>query len=135
MRITGRRVVVSWGGTIVPSMFGETTLEITGGRLIEDTRGVVSHRHAELLLREVDSAELVIKPNPAVLAAGLATLLLGIGLLILPFYFIMRYKFLIIHSGNNATVVGIIGQEDLFREFMDTVLAAAEVAKSRNPTS
>jgi VIT1/CCC1 family predicted Fe2+/Mn2+ transporter len=111
-------------------MFGTTTLEMVGGRLIEETRGIVSHRHAELLLSEVDSAELLVKPNPAVLGASIAlTPFFGVGLLILPFYFIMKYKFLIFHSGSNATVVAIKGSEDPFHDFMDAVLTAAAKAK------
>ena len=131
--VTGRRAVASFGGQIVPSMFGTTTLELGGARLIETTQGILSQRHAELLLTEVDSAEFRIQPNPALLGAGLALLpLFGIGLLVLPFYFFIKYKFLIVHSGSNTTVVAITGNEDPFRDFMDNVLAAAETAKRRH---
>lgn len=129
-RVTGRRAVASFGGQVVPSMFGQTTLELEGGRLIETTQGVLSRRHAELLLTEVDSAEFRIQPNPALLGAGLALLpIFGLGLLVLPFYFFIKYKYLVIHSGNNATVVAITGSEHPFQDFMDTVLASAEKAK------
>ena len=131
--VTGRRAVASFGSQIVPSMFGTTTLEIDGARLIETTHGILSQRHAELLLTEVDSAEFRIQPNPALLGAGIALLpLFGIGLLVLPFYFFVKYKFLIIHSGSNTTVVAITGNEDPFRDFMDNVLTAAETAKQRH---
>ena len=134
--VTGRRAVASFGGQIVPSMFGTTTLEIDGTRLIETTHGILSQRHAELLLTEVDSAEFRIQPNPALLGAGLALLpLFGIGLLVLPFYFFIKYKFLIIHSGSNTTVVAITGNEDPYRDFMDNVLVAAETAKRRHVAS
>ena len=134
--MTGRRAVASFGGQIVPSMFGTTTLELGGARLIETTQGILSQRHAELLLTEVDSAEFRIQPNPALLGAGLALLpLFGIGLLVLPFYFFIKYKFLIIHSGSNTTVVAITGNETPFRNFMDNVLSAAEAAKQRHPVS
>ena len=134
--VTGRRAVASFGNQIVPSMFGTTTLEIDGARLIETTHGILSQRHAELLLTEVDSAEFRIQPNPALLGAGLALLFMfGIGLLVLPFYFFIKYKFLIIHSGSNTTVVAITGNEDPFRDFMDNVLAAAEAAKRRHAAS
>ena len=130
--VTGRRAVASFGGQIVPSMFGTTTLDIDGMRLIETTHGILSQRHAELLLTEVDSAEFRIQPNPALLGAGIALLpLFGLGLLVLPFYFFVKYKFLIIHSGSNTTVVAITGNEDPFRDFMDNVLTAAETAKRR----
>lgn len=133
MSVTGRRAVASFGGQIVPSMFGTTTLELDGARLIETTHGILSQRHAELLLTEVDSAEFRIQPNPALLGAGLALLFMfGIGLLVLPFYFFIKYKFLIIHSGSNTTVVAITGNEDPFRDFMDNVLSAAEAAKRRH---
>ena len=134
--VTGRRAVASFGGQIVPSMFGTTTLEIDGARLIETTHGILSQRHAELLLTEVDSAEFRIQPNPALLGAGLALLFMfGIGLLVLPFYFFIKYKFLIIHSGSNTTVVAITGDENPFRDFMDNVLTAAETAKKRHLAS
>ncbi len=134
--VTGRRAVASFGSQVVPSMFGTTTLEIVGSRLIETTHGILSQRHAELLLTEVDSAEFRITPNPALLGAGLALLpFFGIGLLVLPFYFFIKYKFLIIHSGSNATVVAITGNEEPFRDFMDNVLAAAEAAKHRRLSS
>ena len=131
--VTGRRAVASFGGQIVPSMFGTTTLEIDGARLIETTHGILSQRHAELVLTEVDSAEFRIQPNPALLGAGLALLFMfGIGLLVLPFYFFIKYKFLIIHSGSNTTVVAITGDENPFRGFMDNVLTAAETEKRRH---
>jgi hypothetical protein len=131
--VTGRRAVASFGGQIVPSMFGTTTLELNGSRLIETTRGVLSNRYAELLLTEVDSAELRIQPNPALLAAGLALIpAMGLGLVVLPFYFFVKYKFLIIHSGSNTTVVAITGKEEPFRDFMEKVLTAAEATKVRH---
>jgi len=130
LRVTGRRAVASFGGQIVPSMFGTTTLELEGTRLIETTRGILSQRHAELLLTEVDSAEVRIQPNPALLGAGLALLpFYGLGLLVLPFYFFVKYRFLIIHSGNNTTVVAFSGDEESFRDFMHNVLTAAEATK------
>ena len=130
MSVTGRRAVASFGGQIVPSMFGTTTLELEGTRLIETTRGILSQRHAELLLTEVDSAEMRIQPNPALLGAGLALLpFFGLGLAVLPFYFLVKYRFLIIHSGNNTTVVAYSGNEETFRDFMHNVLTAAEAAK------
>ncbi len=130
LRVTGRRAVASFGGQIVPSMFGTTTLELEGTRLIETTRGILSQRHAELLLTEVDSAEVRIQPNPALLGAGLALLpFYGLGLLVLPFYFFVKYRFLIIHSGNNTTVVAFSGDEESFRVFMHNVLTAAEATK------
>ncbi len=129
-QVTGKRAVASFGGQVVPAMFGKTTLEIEEGRLIETTQGVLSRRHAELLLCEVDSAEFRIQPNPALLGAGLALLpLFGLGLLVLPFYFFIKYKYLVIHSGNNATIVAVTGSEIPFQDFMDTVLTAAERAK------
>ncbi len=131
-RVTGRRAVASFGGQIVPSMFGTTTLELEGSRLIETTEGVLSKRHAELLLTEVDSAEMRIQPNPALLGAGLALLpLYGLGLAVLPFYFFVKYRFLIIHSGNNTTVVAVTGKEEPFLDFMHNVLTAAEATKHR----
>ena len=134
--VTGRRAVGSFGGQVVPSMFGTTTLDIDGMRLIETTHGILSQRHAELLLTEVDSAEFRIQPNPALLGAGLALLpVFGLGLLVLPFYFLIKYKFLIIHSGNNTTVVAITGDETPFRDFMHSVLAAAEAVKLRHPVA
>ncbi|MBC8116679.1 MAG: hypothetical protein H7062_19975 [Candidatus Saccharimonas sp.] len=134
--VTGRRAVASFGGQIVPSMFGTTTLEIDGARLIETTQSILSQRHAELLLTEVDSAEFRVTPNPALLGAGIALLpVFGLGLLVLPFYFFIKYKFLIIHSGSNTTVVAITGNESPYRDFMDNVLSAAEAAKQRHLAS
>ncbi len=131
-RVTGRRAVASFGGQIVPSMFGTTTLELEGSRLIETTEGVLSKRYAELLLTEVDSAEMRIQPNPALLGASLALLpLYGLGLAVLPFYFFVKYRFLIIHSGNNTTIVAVTGKEEPFRDFMHNVLTAAEATKHR----
>jgi hypothetical protein len=129
-RVTGKRAVVSFG-QVVPSMFGQTTLELDDGRLIETTHGPLSRRHAELLLTEVDSAEIRVQPNPALLAAAIATLFIAIGFVILIAYFVIRYKYLIIHSGNNSMVVAIAKNEDAFHDFMDAVLAAAAQAKQR----
>lgn len=127
--VTGKRVIAQWG-QIVPSMFGRTTLELDDRSLVDNTQSLLARRHLELLLSEIDSAEIRIQPNAAFLAAGLVLLpLFGLGLLVLPFYFISKYKFLIFHSGSNTTALVISGKEDPYRDFMQQVLAAAQKAK------
>lgn len=127
--VTGKRVIAQWG-QIVPSMFGRTTLELEDGSLVDNTQSLLTRKHLELLLSEIDSAEIRIQPNAAFLAAGIVLLpLFGLGLLVLPFYFISKYKFLIFHSGSNTTALVISGKEDPYREFMQQVLAAAQRAK------
>lgn len=127
--VTGKRVIAQWG-QIVPSMFGRTTLELEDGSLVDNTQSLLTRRHLELLLSEIDSAEIRIQPNAAFLAAGIVLLpLFGLGLLVLPFYFISKYKFLIFHSGSNTTALVISGKEDTYRDFMQQVLAAAQKAK------
>lgn len=129
--VTGKRVIFQWN-QFVPSMFGRTTLSIEDGCLVENTKSWLTRKELELLLTEIDSAEIRVQPNPAFLGAGLVLLsAFGIGLLILPFYFINKYKFLIFHSGSNATALVISGNEDPYRDFMHLVLAAAKKAKHR----
>lgn len=130
--VTGKRVIAQWG-QIVPSMFGRTTLEIMDGCLVDNTQSLLTRRHLELLLSEIDSAEIRITPNAAFLGAGIVLLpLFGLGLLVLPFYFISKYKFLIFHSGSNTTALVISGKEDPYREFMQLVLTAAQKAKRQH---
>lgn len=129
--VTGKRVIAQWG-QIVPSMFGRTTLEIVDGCLVDNTQSLLTRKHLELLLTEIDSAEIRIQPNAAMLGAAIVLLpLFGAGLLILPFYFISKYKFLIFHSGSNTTALVISGKEEPYREFMQTVLAEAKKAKRK----
>jgi len=119
-------------GTVVPSMFGRTTLYLLKDRVVENTKRIVAGRDSELLLSEVDSAEITFKGNPLWIVLGFVTIALyGLGIIFFIIYFFAKHKFLIIHSKSNAQVVCIKGDDSNHREFMKAVLGTAvQVKKS-----
>ncbi len=132
LSVTGKAASSSFGHVLVPSMFGSTTLTLRGDRLIDDTKKLVASHHSEILLSRIDSAEIVVSGNNALLALGVPlTLALGIGLILIALYFFMKNRFLVIRSGSNVAVLVIKGPEEEFQEFLDAVLTAAAAHSER----
>jgi len=134
-------IVWVWGkpakqrfGTLRPAFFGRTTLSLCKTRIVENTRRIVARRYSEILLTEVDSAEMTASGNPVWLFLGLITLPLAVGMLFLVVYFFKKHRFLIIHSGSIAQVVAVRLDVGQYCQFMTAVLKAAEKAKSIRKT-
>ncbi|OUC15233.1 MAG: hypothetical protein B0A82_07725 [Alkalinema sp. CACIAM 70d] len=115
-----------------PAFMGKTTLQLSETRLIERTRKMVASRYCEVLLSEVDSAEITEDGISWLLVLGIVTLwVFGIGLIFIVLYFIFKYKYLIIRSGSNIQVVCIANATAMERAktFMAEVLSKSEKAK------
>jgi len=127
--VEGKPVSCNFGG-FVPSMFGWTVLSLFRDQVVEQTKRIVGGRDSELLLSEVDSAEIVFKGNPLWIGLGFLTIALyGLGILFFILYVCLKHKFLIIHSKSNLHVVSIKGDDDQYRNFLAAVLQAAIEAK------
>jgi hypothetical protein len=129
------RPAIAWHGTVVPSMFGSTSLQLYERRVVETTARVVSARDSEILLTEVDSVELVVKGNAAWIVLGVITIgFFGLGVIFLILYFVLKHRFLIVHSKSNVQAIAIHGDESPYRRFMAAVLSAAESQKGIKST-
>jgi hypothetical protein len=125
--VSGKAAAVSFANVFVPSLVGRTTLTLSGDRLIEDTRKIVTRRHVEILVSQIDSAETLTSGNNVLmgLCVGLLIPTFGLSILLLPLYFIFKHRFLVIRSSSNVVAVVIKGQEDEYIDFLNSVLTAA----------
>jgi hypothetical protein len=135
-----------WGAMLVPATFGRTTLRLLPRRIAEDTRRPIIRRHCEISLTEVDSAEFCAQGNPIWLALGVLAVLLtapvavanrvlggvmlGLAILFVVLYFIVKHRYLIIRSRSNALAIFLRGDDAPYHAFMQSVLASAENARS-----
>jgi len=122
--------VKSIGNVLVPSMFGTTRLILREHVLVEDTKRLLSQRRVEMLIAEVESAELRVDPNPILLVLTVVTLPILIGLIFLLLYLFRLNRSLVFHSSGNAIVVGVKGDVQRYENFMQQVLQAARTARS-----
>lgn len=123
--IEGKRAIAKFG-TLTPSMFGATTLELHADRVVERSKGIVYARTCHLLATDIESAEVVAAGNPILLTLGILTLpLFGLGLLFIILYFFQKHKFLLIASGGNVAVMAIKGDEGMSHVFVDNVTKVA----------
>jgi hypothetical protein len=128
--ITGRPATLTVGGWLVPSWSGRTTLQIRGGRVVESTRRTLSERHRELIIGEVDSAEIAYQGSPTLLLVGIATFwMLGLGLIFILLHFVIRERYLIIRTRSSSVALMIRGDDAPHRQFMNVVLQQAAQTK------
>jgi hypothetical protein len=122
MSVKGKRAYAKLGG-LTPAMFGSTVFEMHKDRVIEITRGPVLARDCHVSIAEVDSAEVVTCGNPLFLVLGFLTLaLFGLGLLFFVLYFVLKHKFLVLHSSSNIMAMAIKGDPSQFHEFKSNVI-------------
>lgn len=122
--------VIGRGGTLFVCTFGQTSIELTDGRVVERTRRIVSRRHCQLLLKEVDSVELVQQGNALWLVLGILTLVLfGLGLVFIVVYVLVPHRFLLVRSKNNLQVLATRGDPANYEFFLARVLAAADATR------
>ena len=127
--ITGRPATLTVGGWLVPSWSGRTTLQIKGARVVEDTRRFLTQRHRELIIGEVDSAEIAYQGSPTLLILGVFTFpLLGFGLLFILLHFFIRERYLIIRTRSSSVAMMIKAMR------MGTILTFYKVFKSLKVT-
>jgi DNA-directed RNA polymerase subunit RPC12/RpoP len=135
-----------WGAMLVPATFGRTTLRLSPRRVTEDTRRPIIRRYCEFSLTEVDSAELNAQGNPIWLALGalavfmttpiamanrvLGGVMLGLAILFVVLYFIVKHRYLIVRSRSNALAIFLRGDDAPYHAFMQAVLGAAENARA-----
>lgn len=131
--VTGKPASASLVGTVVPAMFGITTLQLFQTRVVETTKRIMTERDSEILLTQIDSAELTANGRRLWLLLGLLTLsFYGLGLVFIILYFVApKHRCLIIRSASNAQFVAFSGDEMQYSQFMEAVLAAAEQQKGR----
>ena len=111
-------------------LFGKTKLFLTSSRVVETTRRIISRRYSELLLSEIDSAEITTGGNPLWILLGILTLgFYGAGIIFFIVYFLSKQQFLIIRSKGNAQILAMEGDEEHYRQFMFYILKAAEEVK------
>ena len=120
-------------GTIEPSLFGSTTLQLKRTRLISDSKRIVHRTHSQILLSEIDSAEIVTSGNPIFLVLGVPLIALhGLGLLLLAAWFFLKYRFMVFRSGSNAHAVTTRGATEPYEQFLLATLDAAEKPRPRD---
>ena len=131
--ITGRPATFTVRGWLLPSWSGRTTLQIKGSRVVEDTRRMMTQRHRELIIGEVDSAEIAYQGSPTLLVLGILTFpLLGFGLIFILLHFFIRERYLIIRTRSSSVALMIRGDDQPHRQFMRMVLNRA--AQTKYPT-
>ena len=131
LSIGGKTGSMILGNLLLPSVSGRALLTFANGRVIEDSRKLVGRRHAELFIGNIDSGEIVSAGNPVLLILGLMLLgVYGIGLILLLVFLLKKNRYLVIRSPSNAVVVGLIGEEGRYSEFLEAVLAAAEATRA-----
>lgn len=133
LEITGKPAFSNLG-VVSPSLFGQTTFQLLETRIVEKTKRVIARRYCEVLLSEVDSAEIVEDGNPVLLVLGFATLAIFIGIIFIALFFFVKNRYLIIRSGSNVQVLVIKGADGMEKctNFMNEVLKRAEKLKDYN---
>lgn len=107
IEFTGKPANVHYG-VISPAVYGKTTLSINSNTVIERTKRLVATRYCEAPIGKIDSVEIVEDGNPLFLVLGISTLMMmGLGIVFFVLYFVIKYKYLVVRSGNNVQIVMI----------------------------
>jgi hypothetical protein len=107
IEFTGKPATVHYG-MIAPAAYGKTTLSINSNTVIERTKRIIATRYCEAPIAKIDSVEIVEDGNPLLLLLGFGTLMMmGLGIVFFVLYFVMKYKYLVVRSGNNIQIVMI----------------------------
>jgi hypothetical protein len=115
IEFTGRPANAHYG-IISPAIYGKTTLSVTSNTVVERTKRLVATRYCEAPIGKIDSVEIVEDGNPMFLALGVTTLfMMGLGIVFFVLYFVIKYKYLVVRSGNNVQIVMIssMGSSDM----------------------
>lgn len=128
MSVIGGTAILLPGGFVLPSPFRKEASQVSleRGRLIERSRRLTGTRHAELLVKRIDSIEISSRGNTAFLVLGLLMVgAYGFGALFLLLYAFMKSPYLIVRSGSNAIVVKANGDLVSYTALMESVLQQA----------
>jgi hypothetical protein len=111
----------------IPSMLGHSVLRVDGVKLIEETQQAGSFRHSEFHLNDVTGADIRVTRNRGLLMCGLMTLPIGIGLIPLVAFFLVRYRFMTVYlSSTNKLTISIQSLEEEAYAFLDLLLNNAQ---------
>lgn len=125
MTVSGRPAITRYGITF-PALFGSTRISLESDRVVEETRGPLSRRHAELRLSYVDSVEISTVRFPLLFVLGLATLAAqGLGLVFLAIWVFVRTRCLTVRTASGIVAVRMKASDDRYYEFKDAVMSAA----------
>lgn len=124
--VTGKRVMVTFGGVLTPQLFGSTTFTLEHDRLVETSSGLVARQKCQIPLTMISAMAVTTQGNPLFLLFGFLTLpLFGLGLVFIILYFALPRHFLVAHSNNYITALNCRGPLDGYHEFADMVTQAA----------
>ena len=126
IEVTGKRVMVTFGGVLTPQLFGSTTFNLEHDRLVETSSGIVARQKCQIPLTMISAMAVTTQGNPVFLIFGIVTLpLFGLGLVFILLYFLLPRNFLVAHSNNYITALNCRGPLDKYHEFADAVMQAA----------
>lgn len=124
--VTGKRVMVTFGGVLTPQLFGTTTFTLEHDRLVETSTGLVARQKCQIPLAMISAMAVTTQGNPLFLVFGFLTLpLFGLGLVFIVLYFLLPRNFLVVHSNNYITALNCRGDLDRYRSFADMATQAA----------
>ena len=124
--VSGKRVMVTFGGVLTPQLFGSTTFTLEHDRLVETSTGLVARQKCQIPLTMISAMAVSTQGNPLLLLFGFLTLpLFGLGLVFIVLYFMLPRHFLVAHSNNYITALNCRGSLDRYHEFADMVMQAA----------
>lgn len=130
--VTGKRVMVTFGGVLTPQLFGSTTFTLEHDRLVETSSGMVARQKCQIPLTMISAMAVTTQGNPLFLLFGFLTLpLFGLGLVFIILYFALPRHFLVAHSNNYITALNCRGPLDRYHEFADMVTQAAIAKQER----
>lgn len=134
--VSGKRVMVSFGGVLTPQLFGRTTFTLENDRLVERSSGVVAREKCQIPLAMISAMAMSTRGNPVFLVFGILTLpLFGLGLLFIVLYFLLPRHFLVTHSNNYITALNCRGDLQPYHDFADAVTRAAIEAQESSSGS
>ena len=124
--VSGKRVMVSFGGVLTPQLFGSSTFSLESDRLVETSSGIVARQKCQIPIAMISAMAVSTSGNPLFLVFGLLTLpIFGLGLVFLLLYFLLPRHFLVVHSNNYITALNCRGDLQPYREFADAVMRSA----------
>lgn len=124
--VTGKRVMVTFGGVLTPQLFGGTTFTLEHDRLVETSTGLVARQKCQIPLGMISAMAVTTQGNPLLLAFGFLTLpLFGLGIILIVLYFMLPRNFVVVHSNNYISALNCRGDLDRYHAFANMVTQAA----------
>jgi hypothetical protein len=128
--VAGKAVQIHWG-SYTQAFFGSGRLQLMPNRVVETTYFIISERHREILLTDIQAVDYLVTGNPWFLFFGILLLPCLVGIVFLVLYFIVKYRYLVVHCASCSQAIGIQGNMDPYLDFRDAVLHEVGRAKRR----